>query len=61
MSLDSLFTQLNEIWLPLYLGSILAGLVFATLGYIGMRILWRMHVVSQWNKRKEDRFAREKE
>jgi len=58
MSLDSLFAQLNDIWLPLYLGSLLAGLIFASLGYIGMRILWRMHVVSHWNKRKTERLAR---
>jgi len=58
MSLDSLFAQLNDIWLPLYLGSLLAGLIFASLGYIGMRILWRMHVVSHWNKRKAERLAR---
>lgn len=58
MSLDSLFAQLNDIWLPLYLGSLLAGLIFASLGYIAMRILWRMHVISHWNKRKAERLAR---
>lgn len=58
MSLDSLLSQLNEIWLPLYLGSILTGFVLASLSYIGMRVLWRMHVVSHWNKRKEVRQAR---
>lgn len=58
MSLDSLLSQLNDIWLPLYLGSILAGLVLASLSYAGMRILWRMHVISHWNKRQETRKAR---
>ncbi len=61
MSLDSLFAQLNEIWLPLYLGSLLAGLIFACLGYVGMRILWRMHVISHWQKRKAERLARQKD
>jgi len=60
MGLESLLAELNEIWLPLYLGSVLAGLVFATLAYIGMRIIWRMHVISMWNKRKEERLARNK-
>jgi uncharacterized protein (DUF2062 family) len=58
MSLESLLSELNEIWLPLYLGSILAGLFFAGAGYVGMRILWRMNVVSHWNKRKSERLAR---
>ena len=59
LSLDSLLGQLNEIWLPLYLGSLLAGLFFASAGYITMRILWRMNIVSHWNKRKADRLARD--
>ncbi len=58
MSLDALLAQLNEIWLPWYLGSVLAGLIFASLSYITMRIIWRMHVVSHWNKRKAERLAR---
>jgi uncharacterized protein (DUF2062 family) len=59
MTLDSLLTELNEIWLPLYLGSILAGLICACISYVAMRILWRMHVVSQWEKRRDKRLADE--
>ncbi|HCM06142.1 MAG TPA: DUF2062 domain-containing protein [Oceanospirillales bacterium] len=59
MTLDSLLTELNEIWLPLYLGSILAGLICACISYVAMRIIWRMHVVSQWEKRREKRLADE--
>lgn len=58
MGLEALFSQLNEIWLPLYLGSIIAGLFFAILGYVSMRILWRMHVVSHWNKRRDARVSK---
>jgi uncharacterized protein (DUF2062 family) len=55
MSLESLLSDLNDIWIPLYFGSFLAGIIFATLGYISIRILWRLHVVSLWEKRKEER------
>jgi uncharacterized protein (DUF2062 family) len=58
MNLESLLNNLNDIWVPLYLGSLLTGLVLASAGYIVMRILWRMHVVTHWNKRKADRLAR---
>jgi uncharacterized protein (DUF2062 family) len=58
MSLDSLLSELNEIWIPLYLGSVLAGVFFASAGYMGMRILWRITVVSHWHKRKAERAAR---
>lgn len=59
MSLESLLAELNVIWLPLYLGSIVAGLFFAGAGYVGMRILWRINVVSHWNRRKAERLARD--
>jgi uncharacterized protein (DUF2062 family) len=58
MSLDSLLAELNVIWLPLYLGSIVAGLFFASLGYVGMRVLWRINVIKHWNKRKAERLRR---
>jgi uncharacterized protein (DUF2062 family) len=57
LSLNYLLTELNGIWLPLYLGSLIAGFVFASLGYIAMRIIWRLHVVSQWENRKARRLA----
>jgi uncharacterized protein (DUF2062 family) len=59
MTLNSLLNELNEIWLPLYLGSILAGIIFASLSYVSIRIIWRMHVVSQWEKRRDKRLADE--
>jgi len=58
MSLDSLLAELNVIWLPLYLGSIVAGLFFASLGYVGMRVLWRINVIKHWNNRKAERLRR---
>ncbi len=61
MTFNSLLAKLNEIWMPLYLGSLLAGLFFATIGYISMRIIWRMHVVSQWEKRRAQRLANKEE
>jgi uncharacterized protein (DUF2062 family) len=59
MSLESLLAELNVIWLPLYLGSIIAGLFFAGTAYVGMRILWRINVVTHWNRRKAERLARD--
>lgn len=61
MTLDSVLGKLNEIWMPLYLGSLLAGLIFASLSYIAMRIIWRMHVVSQWEKRRDQRLKDKEE
>lgn len=45
-------TELGHIWQPFLLGCFLCGLASATLGALAMRVLWRWHVVKQWNKRK---------
>ena len=58
LSVEWFLNELNEIWAPLYLGSLTAGLIFSSLAFIAMRIIWRMHVVSHWKKRKEERAAR---
>lgn len=42
-------------WQPLYLGSFVAGLVCAALGYVMTRIYWRWWVQRSWRKRRESR------
>jgi uncharacterized protein (DUF2062 family) len=44
--------EFNHIWKPLLLGSITAGIIFAGTGYFSIRLLWRIHVMHAWNKRK---------
>jgi uncharacterized protein (DUF2062 family) len=44
--------SMEQIWLPLYFGSLLCAIIIAVTGYCCMRLLWRLHVVSQWQKRK---------
>jgi len=58
LSLEWALNELNDIWLPLYFGSLTAGLILAIAGYIGIRILWRIHVVSHWRKRQHERALR---
>lgn len=40
------------IWKPLLVGSVLAGLFFATLGAISIQIFWRWQVAKSWQLRK---------
>lgn len=47
-----------QILLPLMVGSLLSGLVFATCGYVLVNFLWRWKVVSNWEKRKDRRLRR---
>ncbi len=50
-SMDWLMLELAKIWKPLILGSLIAGLISGSLGYIAVRISWRLHVIRRWNNR----------
>lgn len=52
-------TSLAGIWKPLYLGSLLCGVIAAVAGYASIRGFWRWHVISHLRKRQAARAARE--
>ena len=52
MSVEWMVQSLEHIWQPLYLGSLLCGIIASILGYTIMRIFWRWHVVSTLRKRR---------
>ena len=53
ISLEWMANSLADIWQPLYLGSLLCGVIAAILGYSLMRGFWRWHVISNLRKRRE--------
>ncbi|WP_283786644.1 DUF2062 domain-containing protein [Bermanella sp. WJH001] len=57
LSLDWVLTELGAIWQPLLLGSLICAIIFSAISFIGIRLFWRFHVVSNWNKRKAKRLA----
>ena len=58
LSLEWISEQLGYIWAPMLLGSLLIGLVSAALGFIAIRLLWRLHVIRSWQERKRRRASR---
>ena len=52
LSLEWIGNELDAIWLPLYFGSLVVGVVLGAIGYAGMRGFWRWHVVQHYRKRK---------
>ncbi|MCU7959695.1 MAG: DUF2062 domain-containing protein [gamma proteobacterium symbiont of Bathyaustriella thionipta] len=52
--------SISHIWQPLFAGSVLVGLVAGSLGYISIRLLWRLHLVRRIKARKQHRL-RQKE
>jgi uncharacterized protein (DUF2062 family) len=46
---------LDQIWQPYLLGSFVIAIVNALAGYYGMQLVWRWHVVQQWQRKKAQR------
>jgi uncharacterized protein (DUF2062 family) len=49
--IDWLFTEGWDILEPMLLGGLIVGLICALLGYVGVRLLWRWHVVHRLRAR----------
>jgi len=47
----------DDIWVPMLIGSLLLSTFFSLLGYAGMRLFWRMHVVKRWKLKRRKRKA----
>ncbi|MCK4865210.1 MAG: DUF2062 domain-containing protein [Gammaproteobacteria bacterium] len=48
-------TELEAIWQPFLLGCTISGVVFGALGYITIRLLWRLHIINTIKERKKKR------
>jgi hypothetical protein len=52
-TLHEILVDLSVIWQPLLLGSLICGLLFGGLGYITVKVLWRLVVTRRWRQRLE--------
>lgn len=50
--------EMSAIWQPLLLGSFIAGIVSASIGFLAIRGLWRLHLIQHYKARKARRAAR---
>lgn len=57
LSLEWISAELAAIWKPLYLGSVVLGVLLAGLGYCAMRLYWRWHVIQRCKVREKKRAA----
>jgi len=55
MSVEWLEHSLHEVWEPLFLGSVLSGLVLGVLALGTTRLLWRLAVQHKWRARRRVR------
>lgn len=45
-------STLGDLWMPLYLGSVVVGIVLGVTSYVVLHLVWRLHVIDRWKKRK---------
>ncbi len=53
LSAHSVGVELARIWKPLYLGSLVTGVILGFLGYLLIRLYWRWNVVHNWRQRRK--------
>lgn len=58
ISWEWISSQASHILLPLFTGSLICGLVLGTLGFLIVRIIWRITVLQQWAARAKIRSQR---
>jgi len=51
LSLEWLHSGLASAWQPFLLGCFVLGVMSAVIGYIGMRLAWRLMVLKRWRRR----------
>ena len=52
-SVESVTASLSQIGGPFLMGCLILGIISALIGYFGMRLFWRWHVINQWRARSE--------
>ncbi len=50
-SFDWITAELGAIWMPLYFGSLVLGVLLALIGYCTMRLYWRWHTLKRYRQR----------
>ncbi len=58
LTMEWVTNSMSQIWQPLYIGSLLCGIIVSVLGYVAMRGFWRWHVISHLRKRRKRREQR---
>ncbi|MCK9532956.1 MAG: DUF2062 domain-containing protein [Gammaproteobacteria bacterium] len=54
-----LMQEIGAIWQPFLLGSFVVGILCAFVSYFAVRGLWRLRIVRHWQRKKDERAARQ--
>ena len=53
LSMHWFMASFDEIWIPLVIGSLTIGITLAVIGYFGINVLWKWHVMRRWKMRRQ--------
>lgn len=53
LSAEWLMNKIDEIWLPLTIGSLLFAVVSSLLSFLSVRLIWRFAMIRKWQSRRE--------
>jgi uncharacterized protein (DUF2062 family) len=52
VSMEWLKESMEQIWQPLYFGSLVDAIIMAIIGFVVIRLLWRLHIISRFKERR---------
>lgn len=58
LSWQWMWHTLGDLWMPLFLGSAVVGLILGVVGYFTIDIFWRMHVIKSWKTRRRKKWQK---
>jgi uncharacterized protein (DUF2062 family) len=61
ISVSWLVSEFRHIWLPLWVGGVVEGLLFALIAYAVMDVAWRLSITGRWRIRQAERRERDKQ
>ena len=52
VSMEWFAESMDRIWMPLYFGSFVSGIIIGAIGYLVMRMLWRLHIITRFKEKR---------
>jgi uncharacterized protein (DUF2062 family) len=53
VSMEWFAESMHLIWQPLYVGSLVSGILLGVIGYACIRLLWRLHIIARFKEKRE--------
>lgn len=58
LSWEWMIHTLDDLWMPLFLGSAVVGLALGLISYVIINLLWRHHAIKAWNARRSKKWRK---